>query len=148
MRSGSGQFQFMEENDITQMKNCLNGLFLITPNIPEAEEIWGNKLKAKKEICSCAKYIQNHLGVKNVLITGGHGEGDSEDFLLDVDGGETWFSCQKEGFSIHGTGSFLNAAISIGLYRDKNVVESIEFAKELINLSAKKATAKDPILRI
>ena len=61
------------ENEATQvLKDELLPLgTIITPNIPEAEEILGEKITTKAEIEQAAKKIFD-LGVKAVVIKGGH----------------------------------------------------------------------------
>ena len=55
---------------------------LITPNLPEAEELLGREILTiedmKKAACDLKK-----LGAKNVLIQGGHLEGEATDILYD-----------------------------------------------------------------
>lgn len=76
------------ENEATQvLKDELLPLgTIITPNIPEAEEILGEKITTKAEIEQAAKKIFD-IGVKAVVIKGGHSKmSEAADFYYD---GET-----------------------------------------------------------
>ena len=49
----------------------IHKVYLITPNIPEAEVLTGVKIKNTKDMIDAEKILLK-FGVKNVLIKGGH----------------------------------------------------------------------------
>ena len=57
-------------------------VYLITPNIPEAEVLTKTKIKTLEDMDSTCQYFIK-LGVKNVLLKGGHRKSEyMEDSLL------------------------------------------------------------------
>ena len=104
---------------------------LITPNLPEAEELLGREILTiedmKKAACDLKK-----LGAKNVLIKGGHLEGEATDILYD---GENFTLFDEERIDTkhtHGTGCTLSSAITANLSKGMNIVDSVRFGKEYI----------------
>ena len=55
--------------------------YLVTPNVPEAEEITGIKIENVEDMKKAGKEILN-LGPKYVLMKGGHLDGDAVDILM------------------------------------------------------------------
>ena len=104
---------------------------LITPNLPEAEEILGMKISNLDEMKEAAKRLQE-LGPKYVLVKGGHLKDDATDLLLY----ENEFIClpQKRINTIHthGTGCTLSSAIAANLAKGLDIKESVIEAKEYI----------------
>ncbi|MBN1043241.1 bifunctional hydroxymethylpyrimidine kinase/phosphomethylpyrimidine kinase [Clostridium botulinum] len=104
---------------------------LITPNLPEAEEILGMKINNLNEMKEAAKKLQE-LGPKYVLVKGGHLKDDATDLLLYEDE----FIClpQKRINTIHthGTGCTLSSAIAANLAKGLDIKESVIKAKEYI----------------
>ena len=104
---------------------------LITPNLPEAEELLGREILTiedmKKAACDLKK-----LGAKNVLIKGGHLEGEATDILYD---GENFTLFNEERINTkhtHGTGCTLSSAITANLSKGMNIVDSVRGGKEYI----------------
>ncbi len=104
---------------------------LITPNLPEAEEILGMKINNLNEMKEAAKRLQE-LGPKYVLVKGGHLKDDATDLLLYEDE----FIClpQKRINTIHthGTGCTLSSAIAANLAKGLDIKKSVIKAKEYI----------------
>ncbi len=110
---------------------------LVTPNIPEAEALTGLKIDDLEDMKSAAAAIHD-IGVRNVLIKGGHLEGDNAGCDLFSDGGDPlflWPIKMTERRDIHGTGCSLSAAIAAGLAKGMSLVRSVEAAKEFITRS-------------
>ena len=55
--------------------------YIVTPNVPEAEEITGIKIENVEDMKKAGKEILN-LGPKYVLMKGGHLDGDAVDILM------------------------------------------------------------------
>lgn len=104
---------------------------LMTPNIPEAEELWGNKIETEQE----AEAAASHLGAKYrtaVLIKGGHGKHGANDLLYDKTG-MTWYRGERiENPNTHGTGCTLSSAIACRLAEGYSMTESVGLAKEYL----------------
>lgn len=130
---------------------------VVTPNIPEAERITGQRIEDEEGMRRAARAIRA-LGARAVLITGGHlgetagsaqldkagEEGkaasvESKDKtlialdLLDDDGRIALFGEERIATtSTHGTGCTLAAAIAACLGRGLTLVESVSAAKSFV----------------
>lgn len=104
---------------------------IITPNLPEAEEILERKIETMEDMKEAALQLIK-LGPKYVLIKGGHLEGDASDLLYD---GENFIILPQERIETvhtHGTGCTLSSTIAANLAKGLNVEESVTKAKEYI----------------
>lgn len=104
---------------------------VITPNLPEAEEILMRKIRTLKEMEEAAKDLLK-FGAKSILIKGGHLENDATDLLYD--GKEFTYFRQKKILSnnTHGTGCTLSSAIAANIAKGKSMTESVRLGKEYI----------------
>ena len=69
-----GGFKLIDNKAIKVLKNKLiKKVYLITPNIPEAEILTNMKIKNLNDMVRSANILLR-LGVKNILIKGGHGK--------------------------------------------------------------------------
>lgn len=104
---------------------------IITPNLPEAEEILERKIETIEEMKEAALQLIE-LGPKYVLIKGGHLEGDASDLLYD---GENFIILPQERIETihtHGTGCTLSSTIAANLAKGLDVEESVTKAKQYI----------------
>lgn len=114
---------------------------VITPNIPEAESLTGLKIHDLNDMEEATKVI-HEMGVKNVLIKGGHLDGDNTGCDLFSDGTEMIYlravkiSSRRD---VHGTGCSFSAAIASGLAKGMPLRRSVEVAKEFITRSIDEA---------
>jgi hydroxymethylpyrimidine/phosphomethylpyrimidine kinase len=101
---------------------------LITPNIPEAEAILGEKIKSVEDAKDAAKKLHTS-GCKFVLLKGGHLEGSLAADIL-YDGEETRiFMSKSYPKDLHGTGCTFSALITAMMARGKKVEEAVSEAK-------------------
>ncbi|MGE4490615.1 MAG: bifunctional hydroxymethylpyrimidine kinase/phosphomethylpyrimidine kinase [Kiritimatiellales bacterium] len=139
--SSSGTF-LLEPN---AWKTLTDTLFpvtdLITPNIPEAEHLFGMQITTPADIEAAAKKALS-LGVKEVLIKGGHGEHDmdlSSDYWSNGEE-HAWLSSPRiDTKSSHGTGCFLSSSIAAARARGCGPLESIVLAKAYLNQGLRQA---------
>ena len=69
-----GGFKLINDTAINVLKEKLiKNVYLITPNIPEAEVLTKTKIKNLEDMIRAANILLNS-GVKNVLVKGGHGK--------------------------------------------------------------------------
>ena len=105
--------------------------YIVTPNIPEAEEISNMKINTVDDMKKAGKVILN-LGPKYVLMKGGHLEGDCVDVLI----GENLFEifrCERiNRKNTHGTGCTISSAITSHLALGYDIVESVKLSKVYI----------------
>jgi hydroxymethylpyrimidine kinase/phosphomethylpyrimidine kinase/thiamine-phosphate diphosphorylase len=111
-------------------------VFILTPNIAEAEMLWGQKIKTSDDVEKAAKYL-NSLGVCNVLIKGGHlASGDDlGDFFSG--GGETfWIKSHRiNRLQRRGTGCFLATAWAGGLALGLDKKDALVMARIFLHKS-------------
>ncbi|RFU60058.1 bifunctional hydroxymethylpyrimidine kinase/phosphomethylpyrimidine kinase [Bacillus sp. V59.32b] len=131
MISKSGH-HLLETDAVSELKNKLLPLSsLVTPNLPEAEELTGCKIKTKQDVYSASEAI-HQLGAQAVLIKGGHFAGNSDDLFYD---GETftWLKGERiQTSNTHGTGCTLSAAIAANLAKGLTMSEAIKTAKAYV----------------
>jgi hydroxymethylpyrimidine/phosphomethylpyrimidine kinase len=113
---------------------------IITPNIPEAEEILkeiGSELTTVVTLEDMEKAAMAiyKLGCKSVLLKGGHGQGEAVDVLYD--GKElVHFSSERIATkNTHGTGCTLSSAIASNLALSLSTKEAVAKAKEYITVA-------------
>jgi len=104
---------------------------VITPNIYEASVLTGISIEEVIQMEEAAKELKK-MGPENVVITGGHLEGEALDLYYD---GVSFFrleSAKREG-EYHGTGCAFSAAVTALLALGYTPFESTKKAKEFIN---------------
>lgn len=104
---------------------------VITPNLPEAEVLSGMEINSKDEMKKAAKII-HHKGARNILVKGGHREGDAVDILFDGKEFTEFFTEKISTKNTHGTGCTYSAAIAANLAMGKNMKEAIAISKKYI----------------
>lgn len=103
---------------------------LVTPNLYEAEKFVDFPVKDLESMERAAKRIAE-LGAKAVLVKGGHLDGKEAADLLYTNGRVNIFrSPRMDTKNTHGTGCTFSAAITAELAKGKDLVASIQFAKE------------------
>lgn len=131
MISKSGH-HLLEADAVAELKSKLLPLAsLVTPNLPEAEELTGRQIKTKQDVYNASEAI-HQSGVQAVLIKGGHFAGNSDDLFFD---GETFTWLKSERIqtpNTHGTGCTLSAAIAANLAKGLTMLEAIKMAKAYI----------------
>jgi len=112
---------------------------VLTPNIPEAEDLLRRPVTTDEEIREAARELQS-LGPRNVVVKGGHREGASAvDVLFDGRNFHEFASPRIDTTSTHGTGCTLASAIAAYLARGESVVEAVEHAKEYLTEALRRA---------
>ncbi|PWA13333.1 bifunctional hydroxymethylpyrimidine kinase/phosphomethylpyrimidine kinase [Pueribacillus theae] len=116
---------------------------LITPNLPEAMRIADmKKVETITDMKKAAKRIY-HLGVKHVLIKGGHLSSDQKaiDLLYD---GSTYYSVSSDRIDTkhtHGTGCTYSAAITAELAKGNELYKAVNKAKHFITCAIRHSLA-------
>jgi len=129
--SSSGR-SLVEDGTLSAIREQLFPLAkMITPNIHEASVLTGIAIKDVAQMEEAAKELRK-MGPENVVITGGHLEGEALDLYYD---GFSFFrleSAKIEG-EYHGTGCAFSAAITASLALGRTTIESVKRAKEFMN---------------
>ena len=105
---------------------------ILTPNIPETEELTGMKIISAADMEAAAKKISETYHCA-VLCKGGHKLNDAND-LLWSEGKGRWFSGRLiDNPNTHGTGCTLSSAIASNLAKGFDLETSVERAKDYIS---------------
>ena len=106
---------YLDEAGAEKLKSqLLPHVFLLTPNLPEAEHLCGVRVTdrtSQKE--ACLRLVD--LGVRQVLLKGGHHQGDPVDVYYDGTDFLELHAPRQNTPHTHGTGCVLSAAITAGL---------------------------------
>ena len=106
--------------------------YLLTPNIPEAERLSGMAIRDEASMETAARELCR-LGARNVLIKGGHREGeDATDLLYDGKIFNRLTSPRIDSANTHGTGCTLASAIAAYLAMGEPLPIAVGRAKEFI----------------
>ena len=107
---------------------------ILTPNLPEASVLLGRKISAAGEMPAAASELAE-LGCANVLVKGGHLEGEASDDCLYL-GAEKRLArfpgARVETRNNHGTGCTLSSAIAAFIARGDAPEAAVRHAKEYV----------------
>ncbi len=114
-------------------KKLIKNIFLITPNIPEAEILSKIKINSTKDMIRAGKILIG-LGAKNVLIKGGHLNSKKiYDIFLNKKIVKIFKSKKYRSKNTHGTGCTLSSAIATYLSCGKDLIKSCELGIKYVN---------------
>ncbi|MCQ2543309.1 MAG: bifunctional hydroxymethylpyrimidine kinase/phosphomethylpyrimidine kinase [Lachnospiraceae bacterium] len=132
MVSTSGASLISEDAKETLKKELFPLATLITPNIPEAEELSGMMIENEVEMIEAARFINEKYGCA-VLLKGGHSINDAND-LLCTDSEYKWFKGKRiDNPNTHGTGCTLSSAIASNLAKGETLEDAVQYAKNYIS---------------
>lgn len=122
----------IKRNAVAALRSRLLSLAtVVTPNLPEAEELTGMKLRTWVEIEAAARQIVA-LGAKTVVIKGGHRKGPAVDLFFDGDKTHALEAPRIRTKNTHGTGCTLSAAIAAYLAKGEDIESAVRAAKKYI----------------
>ncbi len=128
--STSGRRLLAEEAEMS-LRELLTFAELITPNIPEAETISGEKIENEQDMETVAGKLEKQYHAA-VLVKGGHKAGGADDILCKA-GAVDWYRGERlDNPNTHGTGCTLSSAIACGLAQGKTLEVSVREAKEYL----------------
>lgn len=105
---------------------------VITPNIPEAEILAGQKIETEEDMMEAARAMSERYHC-NVLCKGGHSLNDANDLLF-ADGEGIWLKGKRiDNPNTHGTGCTLSSAIASNLAKGLSMEEAVRQAKNYIS---------------
>ena len=132
MVATSGARLISEEAILVLKEELLPLAALVTPNIPEAEVLCGNRITSALDMEAAAKQIGDRYHCA-VLCKGGHQQNDAND-LLYAEGKSTWFCGQRiDNPNTHGTGCTLSSAIASNLAMGDPMETAVKKAKDYIS---------------
>ncbi len=112
--------------------------FLLTPNLPEAERICNMTIQTPDEMREAARRI-HQMGCPNILIKGGHLDGDALDILYDGTGFHSYTSKRIPTKHTHGTGCTLSSAIASNLGLGLPIDQAVQRAKKYVTTAIEHA---------
>ncbi len=112
----------------TLIKELLPLALVVTPNIPEAQVLTGMGISNVDDMRNAAAAIHK-LGVRHVVVKGGHLAGDALDLLYDGKTFHPLSSPRIDTRHTHGTGCTFASAIATELAKGRSVQEAVTRAK-------------------
>tara|TARA_B100000686_G_scaffold75673_1_gene81622 strand:+ start:115 stop:927 length:813 start_codon:yes stop_codon:yes gene_type:complete len=131
-----GGFKLINEKAIkTLREKLMRKAHLITPNIPEAEVLTKIKIKSLEDMIHAANILLE-LGVKNVLVKGGHiNTKTMNDVFLSRKELKIFKNKKIKTKNTHGTGCTLSSAIATFFACGKTLNKSCELGIKYVNQS-------------
>lgn len=106
---------------------------LITPNIPEAEQLTGKTITSSEDMESAALFIMTHYGAGAVLLKGGHLAGNEiTDILVDKERTHRFTHARITTRHTHGTGCTLSTAIACGIASGLSLKDAVIQARHYV----------------
>ncbi len=129
-----GGYKLINNKAIKVLKEkMIKKALLITPNIPEAEVLTGIKIKNLDDMIN-ASHILLNLGVKNILIKGGHGKTRvMNDVFFNKKELKIFKNKRIKTKNTHGTGCTLSSAITTFFACGKTLNKSCELGIKYVN---------------
>ncbi|MFD2044629.1 bifunctional hydroxymethylpyrimidine kinase/phosphomethylpyrimidine kinase [Ornithinibacillus salinisoli] len=130
-----GGSRLLQEEAVKAIKEQLLPVSLvITPNIPEAEVLTDRTIRTLDDRKEAAKQLYD-LGVKHVVIKGGHADSQNESVDLLYDGRVfDYFTRNRiDTQHTHGTGCTFAAAITAELAKGQSIPTAVGIAKDFIH---------------
>lgn len=140
MVAKGGAMLIKQEAKKTLIEELLPLAYVITPNVPEAEELTGMEIVTVEAMKQAAQSI-HRMGARHVFVKGGHMSGDALDILYDGGDFHEFASERIDTKNTHGTGCTASAAIATGLAQGMDVYEAVKRAKEYITVAIKYSIA-------
>jgi len=133
-----GGQSLLQREAVQALKELLPLCEVITPNIPEAEVITGKEIHTIEDRKEAAKQM-HELGVKHVVIKGGHDQ-SHQDMIDIVYDGHKYVEITHEKMNTkhtHGTGCTFAACVTAELAKGKSVVEAVQTASDFVHYAIK-----------
>ncbi|MGL4911039.1 MAG: bifunctional hydroxymethylpyrimidine kinase/phosphomethylpyrimidine kinase [Romboutsia sp.] len=136
MISKSGYSLLKPEAKENLIKYLIPMAYIMTPNVPEAEEITGMKIDSVEGMKIAGMKILE-MGPKYVLMKGGHLEGDAIDLLIGENVFKVYKSKRLDRKNTHGTGCTISSAIASHLALGYDIKEAVKLSKTYITEAIK-----------
>lgn len=113
---------------------------IVTPNLPEAEQLTGIHCSRAAGIKEAARKIIA-MGTRSVVIKGGHSKGPATDFFYDGKKFLELTTPRLRTANTHGTGCTFSAAIAAGLAKGEKLERAVIQAKRYITHAIRRGFA-------
>ncbi len=127
MVSTSGH-ALIDTEGVSALQRLLPLAEVVTPNLPEAEQLAHRKIQTRGDMETAAKQIYEDYGCA-VLCKGGHRSEDADDLLYDR-GTIRWYRGERiDNPNTHGTGCTLSSAIASNLAKGMDLQKAADCAR-------------------
>lgn len=127
-----GGARLLRDDAVETMRTRLLPLALVlTPNLPEAEVLLGRAIQGIEARRDAARELLA-LGPRNVVLKGGHAEGDAVDVFWDGNELVELIATRLDTRNTHGSGCAFSAAIAARLAAGRSPLEAVRDAKQFI----------------
>ncbi len=110
---------------------------LVTPNLHEAAVLTGSPVATSREEMTAQAQALRDLGVRAVLVKGGHLDGEAADVLVGAAGTRVFTAERIETRNTHGTGCTLSSAIAARLAHGDGLETAVDAAKAYLTAALK-----------
>lgn len=118
MKASAG---FVFHNEAHRVAEALRGVYCITPNIPEAEQLFGKENLQEK--------LEQQSDLLNIYLKGGHDDAETAtDMLFIKDHTHVFTNDRLPNGEKHGSGCVLSAALTAQLALGNNISGAAEYA--------------------
>ncbi|MBQ3928714.1 MAG: bifunctional hydroxymethylpyrimidine kinase/phosphomethylpyrimidine kinase, partial [Clostridia bacterium] len=124
----------------TLRKKIIPMALILTPNIPEAETIAKMSIRNVEDMKKAAAAIYA-MGAKNVLVKGGHLDGDAVDVLYDGQNYSIYSNERIDTKNTHGTGCTYSSAIAANLAKGLAPMAAVQNAKDYVTTAIRYSLA-------
>ena len=124
----------LDESGRAALQHLLPLCDVITPNVPEAEQLSGLRLRRPEDMPHCARALRER-GIAAVLISGGHREFASGwvDSYWDDGSGACWLRSRRMQLEVHGSGCTLAAALAAAMAQGAPAKEAAVLAQAYVS---------------
>ena len=138
MVATSGKLLLRKDAIAALKKKLIPLATVVTPNIPEAEELTGIDLKRAEDFKKAARRIVA-MGAKSVVVKGGHRKGPAVDLFYDGKNFRELSARRIRTRNTHGTGCTFASAIAANLAKGKTIEEAVVKAKRYLTQAIEKS---------
>ena len=132
MVSKSGARLLDDDGVQAMLAELLPRAFVVTPNLPEAEVLGGKRITSLADRREAARRIHD-AGAANVIVTGGHGDGDEiVDLLFDGRDFTEFCTPRIHTRNTHGTGCTFASAVAACLAHGYTPAEAASRAQQYV----------------
>jgi hydroxymethylpyrimidine/phosphomethylpyrimidine kinase len=110
---------------------------IVTPNIPEADQLTGIHRNRQIDLKEAARRIVG-MGARSVVIKGGHRKGPAIDLFYDGKKFHSFTAARVATRNTHGTGCTFSAAIAANLAKGEKLEQAVAHAKVYITRAIRK----------
>lgn len=124
--------RLLREEAINAVRSSLIPLAaVVTPNIPEAEDLTARQIRSDGDVRAAAVDIIK-MGARSVVIKGGHREGPPTDVLYDGNEFQEFTTERIPSSNTHGTGCTFASAVAAGLAHGLDLSAAVGQAKDYV----------------